>query len=341
MAARFYDYPVAETFDEIAQVVIPRLTMQSPLFRLIMNIEDEESTLIRWIQEDNYVGLQNVRGIGGRPRRVALVNEREYMMKPGVYGEFIALDEETLTQRRSRMGPGKMPIADLVARAFRQLLTRRISRIEQIGWNLVIQGVFSVADPSGTIVHTDSYTPQTFTAIIPWSQHATATPFADIRNGQLVPFGKSVVVDASSTFLMARPTFNHMVQNTNPNDLGGLKGAGFESIVGLDQVNVLLGAADLPRIEVYDGFYPDVNNVAQRFIPVGQGLLAGRRMDGEQISSYKMTFNLNNGGMPGAYSRVLDHSDDTIPMEIEVHDGHNGGPVLKFPSALVVFNNLV
>ena len=41
---------------------------------------------------------------------------------------------------------------------------------------------------------------------------------------------------------------------------------------------------------------------------------------------------------PGAYQKIIDKGEDAVPREVEVHDGHNGGAVLYFPSAMVVMN---
>jgi hypothetical protein len=38
--------------------------------------------------------------------------------------------------------------------------------------------------------------------------------------------------------------------------------------------------------------------------------------------------------------RVIDNLDLSIPRQIQVHDGHSGGPVLMFPSAICRVLNL-
>jgi hypothetical protein len=49
-----------------------------------------------------------------------------------------------------------------------------------------------------------------------------------------------------------------------------------------------------------------------------------------------MTRNANNpGAAPGAYQKVVDNTDD-VPRTVIVHDGHNGGPVVYYPSAICV-----
>ena len=75
------------------------------------------------------------------------------------------------------------------------------------------------------------------------------------------------------------------------------------------------------------------------FIPNNKAIVVGKRPAGQPLGEYKMTRNANNPGLaPGAYQKVIDRRDQHVPATIEVHDGHNGGPALFFPSAIVVMN---
>jgi hypothetical protein len=87
---------------------------------------------------------------------------------------------------------------------------------------------------------------------------------------------------------------------------------------------------------IYDEGYLDEAGVFTLYIPNGKAVLIGSRRDGQPVGEYRMTRNANNPGIsPGAYTKVVDDPDD-VPRSVEVHDGHNGGPVLYFPSAIVV-----
>jgi hypothetical protein len=49
-----------------------------------------------------------------------------------------------------------------------------------------------------------------------------------------------------------------------------------------------------------------------------------------------MTRNANNPGMaPGRYQKIIDRGENEVPRKIEVHRGHNGGPVIYFPGSIV------
>jgi hypothetical protein len=50
-----------------------------------------------------------------------------------------------------------------------------------------------------------------------------------------------------------------------------------------------------------------------------------------------MVRNANNPGMaPGAYTKIVDNGSTDVPRNIVVHEGHNGGPVLFYGTAIVV-----
>ena len=336
-----YAYPTSNELEVIEQKLLPRLTADSPFFS-IMPFEGANETLLRWEQEDDYVGLQQIRGYGGAPPRVARVGIKEYIAKPGVYGEYIMLDEEELTNRRA-MGSYGAPIqiSDIVARAHAQLLTRRIARQEKIIADLLVNGTFSVADINGKTLISDSFTPQTFTASVPWSTVATSTPIADLRACQLIPVGQSVRVDATSEVWMNRVTANYLLSNTNANDLGGRRLYGLSPANSIEAINMILQGEDLPQIRIYEGGYKADNGTWTRFLPTGKALLVGRRTSGAKIGGYRYTRNINSpNAAPVPYVRVIDKGEENIPGVIEVHDGHNGGPVLYFPGALVTLTNL-
>ena len=52
-----------------------------------------------------------------------------------------------------------------------------------------------------------------------------------------------------------------------------------------------------------------------------------------------MTRNANNADMaPGPYVKVVDNGELAVPRNIQVHAGHNGGPVLKYFGSVVIMN---
>lgn len=334
-----YVYPTSVELETIEQVKLPKLTQNSPIFKLFP-FNGKRSHILQWEQMDNFIGLQQVRGLNGMPPKVARVGIKAYMMKPGVYGEHISLDEEELTIRRA-MGTFGTPIniADLVMQAQNQLLQRRLDRQEWLGWQLVTNGFFMVLDLKGTLVHGDSYTQQQYTSAVAWGTPATSTPLADFRAVQLLSRGQSVSFGANATAYMNRTTANQLLVNTNANDLGGRRLNGLTPANSMNAINTILAGEGLPQIEVYDEGYIDDANTFQLFIPNNVVILVGRRTNGAALGEFRYTLNVNNpDGAPKPYTRVIDRVQEQIPREIEVHDGFNGGLVLQFPGSLVKMN---
>ena len=333
-----YLYPTNSVLTEVAQIRTATLAQDDPLDEF-MPIEDLDSHLVEWEQEDDYRGLQQVRGINGAPPRVTRTGGKRYAMQPGVYGEFEPIDELELTARRS-FGIFGTPIdiSDLVARRQKKLLGRQYDRVNQVRWLLFTTGTFAVVNADGVVLHTDTYTPQTFTATVPWATYATATPLNDLRAMSLLAVGQGVRFDGSSVLFINRVTFNHMIRNANTADMAGRRTNGLNTMLALNlnEINTVFAGEDLPQIRVFDGGYKNDANTFVRYIADNKGVLVGRRIDGEPIGKYYMTRNANNpNGEAGAYSKI---KDEAIPRLIEVHQGHNGGPALHFPSAIINLN---
>lgn len=331
-------YPTSAELKAVAQEKLPRLIKDRRIFQYF-TLNDVESHRLMWEQRDNYLGLQQARGLGGAPAKVKRIGAKRYDMEPGVYGEFIELDETELTLRRKWATFGTpIDVKDLVMEAQEQLLQRRLDRIEQIGWTLLSAGTFSVSKPGGGVVHTDTFPIQTFTASVGWGTSATATPLANFRAIKLLARGKSTSFGPESKALMNQVTFNKMVTNTNANDLAGRRVTGLLSPLNKEEINKILLGEGLPQVEIVDfeeGYFTD-GGTWTPFIADDKVLVVGKRPAGQPIAEYRMTLNLNNpNGGAGAYMKVIDHGDKRVPRSIEVHDGHNGGPVIYFPGSVV------
>lgn len=332
-------YPSAAEIQQIAQDKMPRLTQDRPIFDIFPMRNVNESLLV-WEQLDNFKGLQQVRGLAGQPQRVTAVGLRQYQMQPGIYGELMNVNETELTTRRVAGTWGSpIDITDLVLEKQDQLLQRRLDRIEYIGWTLLATGTFSIPNSGGGVIHTDTFPIQTFTATNGWSNTSSSTPLADFSSVQLLSRGHSVDFGAVATAFMNRATFNNLRSNNNASDLYGRRTQGLGTFNNLQGINQLLMGDDLPQIVVYDQGYLDESSNFQPFIPANKVVVVGKRPAGQPIAEYRMTRNANNPDLaPGPYMRVIDTGEIVIPRVIEIHDGHNGGPVVYFPSAIVVMS---
>jgi hypothetical protein len=333
-----FNFPSSIELQLIEQEKLPRLLAARPIFARFP-IREVDSSMLEWEQQDNYVGLQQVRGYDGMFPRVKKVGWKRYIMEPGVYGEFIDFDELELTRRRVP-GTFGMPIdlSDLVTGAQDQLLQRRLDRIEWIIWTLLSTGTFAVASPTAAVIHTDTYTVQTLTAGVTWATSATATPLANFRAVQLLGPSRGALFGAGAEAWMNRTTFNTLITNANAADLHGRYTVMQNTIRNQQSVDMILTGEGLPSIVIYDeGYFTDAGTFT-RYIPNNKVVVIGQRPSGAAVGEYRMTRNANNPDMAaGAFTKVRDSiSTDVPPRRVDVFDGHNGGPVIWFPGAVVI-----
>lgn len=335
-------YPSNAELSEIAQDKLPALQADRKIFE-IMPIEDHDTSTILWEQLDNYTGLQNLRGEGGSFPLIQHTGSKRYAERPGFYGEGEAIDEVQLTERR-KLGTFGEPItiSDLVMAIQDKLLQRRLDRIEWIGWQLLQYGQFAVSTATGVPAHQGAYAIQSYSATIGWGTPATATPLNDFRAVQLLARGHSVNIGREARAVMNRKTLNNLLQNTNAADLYGRRTAGLGTYNILPAINELLLGEDLPTIEVYDEGYLDDTGTFQPWIADNKVVVVGRRPAGQPVAKYIQTRNASHPSMaPGAYMFVTDQRGATgggNAPSIGVYDSHNGGPIIQYPSAVVVMN---
>lgn len=332
-----FTFPTNIELMEVEQVKLPTLVQDDPILKLFP-IVNKDSANVSWEQRDDYLGLQNIRGLNGEPPRVKRRGGKRYIYEPGVYGEFTRIDEVELTTRRPYGAfNGPVSIDDLVMEAQDQLLNRRIDRIRYIIWTLLVTGTFSISNEQGQVLHTDTYTFQTYTAAVTWATVATATPLANFRAVKLLARGKSTSFGGGATAFMNQTTFNSMISNTNAADIAGRRTSGLNTVLNLDEVNKVLQGEDLPAIVIYDDGYLDDTGTFQLFIPNNKVVVVGRRRNGAALGEYLMVRNANNPDLAaGPYMKVVDKGETQVPRQIDVHDGHNGGPAIYFPGAVVV-----
>lgn len=337
-----YNYPTSAELFAIEQDLMPRLEEGRVGLQLFPRVTKDASKVM-WEQRDNFIGLQQIRGLNGQPPSVKKTGMKRFDMRPGFYGEFELIDEEDLTERR-QLGEFGLPVTidDLVGVAQTKLLQRELDRCELIIWTLLVTGTFSVSSSSG-ILHTDTFPIKTFTTSTTWlSNLTTAVPLQDIRTVQLNQRGQSARYDSSAKMYMNLKTANGLLNNSNAADIGAKFRLQYgRTIENLGDINTILKSNDLPEIIVYDqGYYPEpAGSAFTTFIPDSKVVVVGTRPMGQTVGEYQMTRNANNPDLgPGAYTIVIDRVDMKIPRTIEVHRGHNGGPAIYYPGAITVMN---
>jgi hypothetical protein len=332
-----YAFPDSLAIQQIAQDYLANLTMNDPVFK-ILPLRNVDEAFLRWEQKDNYRGLQAVRGINGEPVRIKRQGLKQYLMSPGVYGEFDEIDEVELTNRRA-LGTFGTPvnITDLTTEAQERLTKRQVDRLKGIAWTALTTGTFAISTENGPVLHTDSFSLQTFTASPGWRTYATATPLADFRSVKLKHRGHSVSFGPDATAYMNSVTLNNLLTNGNQADIYGRRTAGLGTFNNLQSINQLFQGDLLPTIQEYDDGYYDDAGTFNTWIPDNMVVVIGKRLTGESVGEFRFTRNaMNANAAPGPYMIITE--SERPPKKIRVDAGWNGGIVIWFPSAICIMN---
>lgn len=336
-----YTYPTTAALMEIEQDLRPRLERDRPVFE-IMPTEEVDEFFIAWEQKDNYTGLQHLRGLDGPPSRVQKVGAKRYLYEPGVYGEFIQLNERELTVPIRALGSwgDRMDLTQVIMGHQEHLIQRELDRIESTLWTLLTTGTFTITDNG--LTHKDTFDLTTYDAST-WSSVTTATPLADFRAINLLGRGHSVSYGAGSVAWMNQTTANNLLGNRNAADLGGQLSVSINGIQpitrNLATIESMLVGQGLPRLRVYDGGYLSDAGVFTLYIPDGKVVLIGQRPGAQRLGAYRYVRNATNPDLsPAPYTKVIDRGDNHVPRTIECHKGHSGGPLLWWPGAIVLLD---
>lgn len=336
-----FSYPLATELQEIEQDLVWEMEKADPVFfKELFPVENANTDMLEWEQWDNFYGLQQARGLDGMPSPVARLGSNRFSVQPGYYGEYTRIDERELTKRAKFASyTGSVDVTDLVQMGQRFLLKRRQDRQRWLGWTLLTTGSFLVAAPNGGYEHRDTYSFKTLTASPAINNLSTGAPFAFMLSWNTEGRGSSSKFGPDATCYANQTTINTILNNQNANDLGGRYKLEYgQTVNSLPGLNSVLASRGLPQLGVYDETY--LTSSAQssyvNLIPDGYGVLIGKRTTGTPLGKYRMTINMHNGGQPGPYTIITNTYGVEPPdmARLQIDDGHNGGPVIQFPSAV-------
>src|SRR5262245_32844157 len=103
-----YQYPTNSELQLIDRELQAVLTMDNQLFD-VMPIVDVNAVDLLCDIPNNITGLTNLRGLNGQPGNVSRLGAGRFKVLPGVYGEFLTIDEDEMT-RRAQLGTWNIPV---------------------------------------------------------------------------------------------------------------------------------------------------------------------------------------------------------------------------------------
>jgi len=342
-----YQFATSAVLTEILQDKMPVLTFDDPLFTDIMPTRSVNAALVIWEQRDNYKGLLTARIADEGYGKVKREGLSTFTVTPGLYGDQKEMHGSWLTNARQAGQFGQAIDLNVAQQEdMEHLLTRAISRIRKIGWDLVTNGIYQVPGPNGSIIYQDTFNLTPFNAATAWATVATATPMLDMRNAKLRHRGHSVSFGRNAKLYLNSTDVNSLLANTNPNDLGAKRvitvGAGAQPFT-LANVNTYMFEADLPQIVEYDKTYIDDSGTVQLYIAQGYGVLVGARETGEPVGEFLLTRNADNlvsgtKSNPGQFDNLyFDFDLKRNPARGVSTMSFAGAPAIYFPSAVVPF----
>lgn len=340
-----YVYPVSATLEKADRDLLPQLT-QDPIFDMFPVVPKDAANVI-WEQGANFKGLMQIRGYEAEFPSVPGVGVVRYVIPPGIYGEHTPIAEQEITERRAPASFNlPIDITDLVSERHTLLATRHFNRMAWIMWTLLATGVYKVVGPTGAVLKQDSYLPQYYFAGTSWATTATSSPLADLRAVSLLHRGHSAMFNSTARAYMNMTTFNAFISNTNAADLGDRRQTGLLPVGGISALNELATRDNLPNIVVHDdGYLSDGTDgftagTFQTFIPDFTVILIGMRSNGAKVGEFQLTRNASNANVSSQpMVRVVDTGADENtppPRLIKVYRGFNGGPAIKYGSAVVI-----
>lgn len=342
-----FAYPQAATIHKIEQDLMAKTRSGSAIMKLFPE-NQEDTWVIVWDQFDSVAGRMQPRGLNNAPLPVKPLGIRELSQIPGVYSDMLLLDERKLTTRRQEGTFGTpAPIGDLVTEGSMQLAGRDYSQVDYLCWTLLQTGNYAATDRRGVVTHQIQYTPQQFNASVAWGTVATATPLQDFRTiNNLGGLGTDAKFDSRATAYMTTAKYNQLISNTNAADLGGKRDQYGATYNNLMDVNRLLIAQDLPKIElIQDGFVDDTPGSGTfgqflKYLQDGKVVVVGVRPSGVSVGRFTLVRNVNSDdGKAGRYFRINDLAIDAAgPRRIELHRGWNAAALVQFPRMVYVIN---
>lgn len=347
-------YPSSRVLKRINPEKIQDLQRPRPTFT-IFPVRDYGVWRLEWEQKDAYRGFQQLRGLNGQPSYVKMHGGRRFSQEPAVFGEFMEIDEAQMTvqsalpgdaigeisaEEEAAMAP--VNITSMIVERQELLNLRETDLLEWQHWAMLLNGTFTLLGPNGAI-YAATFAIQTAT-FSDWTDLVNGTPYRDLLGLKALTLGKSVNFGNGAIGWANSTTTQNLLLNRNPIDLGGMKmsegfvRSGTPAVLG--DINTIFKRAGLPEVREYDdGYNRESDGAFVRWIPDNVLSIWGQRSNGETIGEYRMVRNVNNpGNQPGRYTKVIDTLDREVPRKVKCHQGHNGGLVVYYPSAMVRAN---
>jgi len=317
----------------------------------ILPFQEYDTDFVLWDQLDNEFGITAAHNMNSDPviRKRPGSTTRQYTPIPFKESELIK-EEEILRARRLGTLGNAINLDFEVTRRLRARMGKDRLRAEWTRWQ-ALGGQLNIAENGVAIQET--FAVQTYNPATLWSNTAAATPLKDFDAISLLFDGTGATAEGATAF-MNKKTANLLLENTNDQDIHGLRGPQFISLTySVEEANKILTARGLPNIRVYNAGYYDANRNFQHFMPDGLVVIVGRRPVGERVGEVALTRTLHKLGQdgqpaPGFFAFIevngRGNPDGNVDLaqlgtngnpKIAITSGFYGGPLLFYVRSIV------
>ncbi len=312
------------------------LHFSHPIFQFFP-IETRDDYYINWVIREDVYGLQGGSILEGESEYVKRLQYKEYQVTPGVFRDKTEIKETELTKLRD-ISDVSLPakIEDITTDIQTQFQTRQDDRVLYDLWNLLVYGTVDITDKNGSVVSNLKYTRNYSGVSTPWSTAATSKPLFDLESivNTAIETGTSSLFDKNAKMFANTKTINYLKRNANANDMFGRLQGGGNTVNNLGELNEFLADDNLPTFVQYDrGYKTSATASLTKFIPDNYVVIIGYRPDQSKVGGYQMVKNAVSGTKAGSYYLMKDKTDE-VPPHIALYQGHNGGAVVNYPSAV-------
>ncbi|MGH9942944.1 MAG: major capsid protein [Pyrinomonadaceae bacterium] len=345
-----YTFPTNFELD----VVVQEYMVQHEMFlgEEILPFEEMDSQKVRWDEEDNESGMTPPHNMDSEPR----IDERpgsktrEYEPIPFKGSELIKESELLRARELGTLG-GVINLDRYVAKRTRARQDKTYIRAEWCRWQALCNGEININE-NGVVVR-ETFPIQVYDALQPWDNHGAATPLKDANAVDLLFRGTGATARGAIEY-MNKTTFNHLIENTNDQDIRGFRSQNFADVTfDLVNINKMLEARGLPMIKVYDDGYYDRNKLFQTFIPNGKSVVVGKRPMNQKVGAFGMTptMHRSKNGVPAAgfftFVEVNGQSNNGSSVvstdalgsaanpNLKITGGVYGGPLFRFGRSVI------
>ncbi len=322
----------------------------------ILPFEPFMSSKVRWDERDTSRGMTAPHSMDSDPRidKRPGSKTREYEPIPFKESDLIK-ESEILRSRELGTFGGVMNIDRAVTQVMKERMDKSYIRAEWLRWKAMSEGEITINE-NGVFVQ-ETFPIQVYNPLVALTDHANATTLKD-RNAIKLLFRRTGASAKGAVEYMNQTTFNHILENTNANDIRGFRAENFADVTfDITNVNKMLEKRGLPTIEIYDEGYVDEADDYQNFIADGNSVIVGKRPAGQKIGAVGMTPTLHRSknGQPGpGFFSILEVNGqpnmglaqvttDTLGgvanPNIKHTGGFYGGPLFWYPRSIIRVKN--